>query len=97
MTPHLVKWHNELSGSGLSVIEIDNGDRDSLEELKAHMQAAGVGFPVLHDEAGQLCDRFGVRAYPTAYLIGRDGQVLWEGHPGNVADHERMISDALAN
>jgi peroxiredoxin len=97
MTPHLVKWHNEQAGTGLAVIEIDNGERDSLEELKAHIQEAGIAFPVLHDEQGQLCDRFGVQAYPTAYLIGRDGNVLWQGHPGNVADHERLIAQALAD
>ena len=95
MTPHLVKWNNEFADQGLKVVEIDNGQMDALPELEEHIQQEGIEFPVFHDEQGELCERFGVQAYPTAYLIGRDGKVLWEGHPGDVASHERLIADAL--
>ena len=81
MTPHLVKWHEQFADQGLVVIEIDNGKMDRLEDLREHIAQAGVEFPVLHDGGGRICSDFGVRMYPTAYLIGRDGQVVWEGNP----------------
>ena len=96
MTPHLVKWHNEFAGQGLTIVEIDNGLKDRLADLEEHVRREGTAFPVFHDERATLCDRFGVQMYPTAYLIGRDGRVLWEGHPGDVADHERLIAQALS-
>jgi peroxiredoxin len=97
MTPHLVKWQTQFADRGFTVLEIDNGQMDSFDALKSHVVEAGITFPVLHDQGGKVCGRFGVRAYPTAYLIGRDGTVLWEGHPGNVDAHEQAIEQALAN
>ena len=40
MTPHLVRWHDELSQDGLVIIEVDNGQIDSLEELQEHISSA---------------------------------------------------------
>jgi len=95
MTPHLVKWHDEYSDRGLRIVEVDNGQMDQLVEVEAHLAEDGIPFPVLHDTRGEVSNRFGILAYPTAYLISRDSQVIWEGHPGDVPDHERMIEAAL--
>ena len=97
MTPHLVKWHEQYAADGLAVVEINNGQMDSLEALQEHASEEGILFPLLHDAGGQVSGRFGVRAYPTAYLIGRDGSVIWEGHPGQAAIHEAAIQQALQN
>ncbi len=97
MTPHLVKWHEKYSPQGLTIVEVDNGIMDVFDDLQQHLVEEGITFPVLHDEGGMVCDRFGVAAYPTAYLVGRDGRILWEGHPGDVGSHEELIERALAN
>ena len=95
MTPHLVKWHDEYSERGLRIVEVDNGQVDELVDVEEHLAEEGIPFPVLHDTDGEVCGRFGILGYPTAYLIGRDGRVIWEGHPGDVPNHERMIEAAL--
>ena len=95
MTPHLVKWHDQYAASGLRVVEISNGQMDELSELREHLLAEGIQFPVLHDTNGEICARFGVSAFPTAFLIGRDGNVIWGGHPADAARHEQMIEQAL--
>ncbi len=97
MTPHLVKWQNQFADRGFTVVEIDNGQKDSLNDLETHAEEAGINFPVFHDQSGKVSGRFGVRAYPTAYLIGRDGNVIWEGHPGDTDNHGRLIEQALQN
>jgi len=81
MTPHLVKWHEQYADQGLVIIEVDNGNRDQLDDLMEHVADAGIKFPVIHDAGGRICSDFGTRLYPTAYLIGRDGKVVWEGNP----------------
>ncbi len=81
MTPHLVKWHKQFADQGLVIIEIDNGKMDRLEDLREHVSSAGIEFPVIHDAGGRICSEFGARMYPTAYLIDREGQVVWEGNP----------------
>lgn len=95
MTPHLVKWNDTYQAQGLRVVEIDNGDRDSLADLEAHIEEAGVRFPVLHDVGGEVCRRFGISGYPSSYLVGRDGKVIWGGYPMNKSEIERKIESAL--
>ena len=54
---------------------------DRLEDLNEHTAKADIKFPVLHDAGGRICREYGVSMYPTAYLIDREGQVVWEGNP----------------
>ena len=95
MTPHLVKWQNQFSHRGFTVIEVDNGKMDEFEDVKSHVDEAGINFPVLHDARGEVCRRFGVSGYPSAFLIGRDGKVIWGGHPFDKEKIEREIEAAL--
>jgi hypothetical protein len=96
MTPHLVKWHSQYNSQGLTVIEVENGAIDKLAVVEDHVKSAGLPFVVLHDTAGATCQTYGIRAFPTAYLIGRDGKVAWEGHPGgDISALEREIEKAL--
>ena len=81
MDPQLVSWHEKWSEQGLVIIEIDNGAIDSLDEVEKLVASRNIPFTVLHDKAGVVCDRYAVRAYPSAYLIDKGGTVIWEGHP----------------
>jgi thiol-disulfide isomerase/thioredoxin len=38
---------------------------------------------------------YGVRGVPTCFLIGRDGRILWSGHPAQIDKHKK-IEEALA-
>ena len=81
MEPQLVSWHEKWSEQGLVIIEVDNGAIDSLDEVETHVANRNIPFTVLHDKAGVVCDRYAVRAYPSAYLVDKGGTVIWEGHP----------------
>ena len=96
MTPHLVKWHQQYNSKGLTVIDVDNGAIDKLPAVEDHVKSERLPFAVLHDTAGATCRTYGVRAFPSAYLIGRDGKVVWEGNPGgDMSALERAIEKAL--
>jgi peroxiredoxin len=96
MTPHLVKWQSKFQDRGFSVVEIDNGQMDDLEDVKTHVEEAGISFPVLHDVLGEVCQRYRVNVYPTAFLVGRDGKVIWQGHPWDADKLQREIEAALS-
>ena len=81
MTPHLVRWHHEFADEGLVVVEVNDGRIDNLDALQRHVRSEAIPFAVLHDAEGIVTSAYGVRAYPTAYLIDRDGNVIWEGNP----------------
>lgn len=79
MDPYLARWHEKYAPDGLVLIEIDDGETDSLAQVQAWVAADKISYPVLHDTNGAVCRRFGISGYPSMYLIGRDGKVLWDG------------------
>lgn len=81
MAPHLDRWDSELRDKGLRVIEVELGPATPLATLEAHLQRKGVAYPVLHDGDGSVTARFAVKAFPTAFLVGRNGRVIWHGYP----------------
>ena len=93
MTPHLVKWHESYADKGLVVVEIDHGGIDALADLEDHLRQEMIEFPVLHDAGGRICGSYQVTGFPTAYLINRDGEVVWEGHP--TGQEVKLIEDLL--
>ena len=94
MAPHLVRWQNTYGPQGLSVVYVDDGRRDSL--ASAQGMAAAVPYQVFHDTRGTAMTSYGIRAYPTAYILDRSGRVIWEGIPiFNAAATEQALVAAL--
>ena len=93
MTPNLVRWDKKYRGQGFRVLEINNGRMDSKKTLLAAVARKQQTYPVLWDEEAYYCeDVFEVKSYPTGYLIGVDGKVLWEGIPyPHMATIEELI------
>ena len=54
MEPQLVSWHEKWSKQGLVIIEIDNGQIDSLDEVETHVADRNIPFTVLHDKGGTV-------------------------------------------
>lgn len=97
MAPHLDRWDSQFRDKGLRIIEVENGRATSPEALQAHLQRKGLTYPVLYDADGSLAVRFGVEAFPTAFLVNRVGKVVWHGYPGrDVAGVEARIQAELA-
>jgi len=84
MATHLVRWDERYRDAGLVILNVDNGDIDSKQKLERHVEEDGLPYPVAWDEAGETCRRYGVQAFPAAYLLDREGKVVFEGLP-NVA------------
>lgn len=54
-----------------------------LEKLcKSKWQIDKFPFPILLDQSGQFIRDWGVRAFPTAFLINPEGKIVAEGHSG---------------
>ena len=51
---------------------------------------------MLWDEQCRNTERYGVTAWPVAYLIGTDGRVVWEGNPQRVISRRKPRQQLLA-
>jgi len=72
------------------------GEKDKAG-IKAFMDKNGYTYPVLMDKGGKLFGAYDIRAIPTTYLIGRDGNVIGRVQgalsPENI---ERIVQEVLA-
>jgi RNA polymerase sigma factor (sigma-70 family) len=87
-------WRNDVS---LVAIGIDN-ERD---QLWKHIQQRGLATfqhlwsPDDHSEPSATAHAsYGIRSVPAAFLIDRDGRILWRGHPASI-DVESRIEQLL--
>jgi hypothetical protein len=97
LTPWLVEWHRRHVASGLTVVYVDNGAADTREALEAAHVDEGMPFPLFHDRTGGAIAGYGVRAFPTVYVLDRSGVVVWEGVATGLEAHvEAAILAALA-
>lgn len=96
MMPHLVRWHRAYAPRGLEIVYVDNGQRDALANARRWTREENVPYRVFHDQNATATTAYGVRAYPTAYVLDRSGRVVWEGIPVyGPQDAERAIQQAL--
>ena len=54
------------------------------------MEENGYTYPVLMDETGEVSAMFGISAYPTTYMIDREGKVY--GYVSGTLSRENMES-----
>jgi hypothetical protein len=96
MQSHLVRWERSYADRGLAIVYVADGRRVSPERVLEVMRRDGATFPVLHDPSASTTLAYGVSAFPTAYVVGRDGRVVWEGIPHfDPRAPERAIVEAL--
>jgi thiol-disulfide isomerase/thioredoxin len=97
MMPVLDRWHRDHAAAGLTVVYVDNAGVDRLEDVRREHAERRFPFAVFHDTSGKTIAAYGVRAFPTGYVVGRDGKVVWDGQPGGMETAvEAAIRAALA-
>jgi hypothetical protein len=96
MTPHLVRWKSTYGPRGFEAVYVDDGRRDAVAALEAAMAREGWNFAAVHDPGGRATQAYGVSAFPTAWVLDREGRVVWQGVPlRDKAAIERAIESAL--
>ena len=95
MRPHLVRWQNQYASQGFQVVYVADGRRVSRQTMDA--RAVEDPYLVYFDTTGAASTAYGIRAYPTAYILDATGTVVWEGIPHfNPAAVEQAIQATLA-
>ena len=98
MQPHLVRWDAAYRGQGLTIVYVGDGRRVERDALNSQLRADGAAFATAWDGPGTTTQTYGVRAYPTAYVLDREGRVVWEGIPHfNPGAVEKVIQKELGS
>lgn len=99
--PTLIALQEKYGARGLEVIGVVC-DEETISERRAlaatYQRAQRLNYPLYVEpgaEPGAIREKFRVEAYPTLVLLDGSGEVLWKGHPRDVASLERAIAAKL--
>jgi len=91
--PHLSDLWSEVSQNRKDVEFLAVGIGDSAAVIRLWWKERGFKLRPVMQREGDVSAAFGVQAYPTNYVIGPDGKVIWAG----VGSEMAMIRGALAS
>ena len=66
------------------------GQETTQEGIEQFLEANGYTYPVLMDTTGEMFYYYGITAFPTTFMIDRDGNVF--GYVSGQLSEELMIS-----
>lgn len=91
--PHLNDLWSEITDDREDVQFYAVNLSDEKKVIADYWKEGEFDFPPVRQEDGEVSKAFGVRAYPTNYVIGPDGKVVWRGVGANL----EAIKKALAS
>ena len=103
--PDIQKLYDEYSAQGedaevviLGIAGPGIGQEKSAEEIADFMTENGYTYPVLMDTSGEMFTQYGISAFPTTFMIDKDGNVY--GYvPGQMTEDimRSIIDQTLEN
>ncbi|MBN1391781.1 MAG: TlpA family protein disulfide reductase [Sedimentisphaerales bacterium] len=88
--PHMVELANKYRDKAVPFISI-SVDRSS-EPVKKMVASKGMTYHIGMDNG--LSDKFSVSGIPSAFIVGRSGKIVWQGHPMS-SDFEPALIKAI--
>jgi hypothetical protein len=85
---HLTKLTEEYGKKGFHVVSLTGEKADTVRKFLAQQLTAPVGFTIGIQGGTSLKRTDGKNTIPYAYLVGVDGNVLWQGNPGSLPKKE---------
>jgi thiol-disulfide isomerase/thioredoxin len=96
--PHLTELQREFEEKGVTVIGISG---ETADVVRPFVEAKGdaMGYAVASDPDQQVSQRymeaFKVGGIPHAFIVGRNGTILWDGHP--MVRMDEVLREILAD
>jgi thiol-disulfide isomerase/thioredoxin len=92
--PELEALHGTYKDAGLTVIGVNIDEERAVLDAFLRDQVK-LSFPVLHDPAQKVADRWAPPKMPTLYLVDRDGTIA-RVFPGEVPGQAQAVKDEVA-
>ena len=89
--PHLNKLHEEYGNKGLVILSLTDQSKTGIETF---MKRKGMSMNYVLGTGSEMTTEYGVSGIPHAFIIGKDGKLVWHGNP-NDKDFDRQIMLAL--
>jgi len=89
----LNETYEKFKKRGLVVVGVTN---EPEAMVKSYIEANGVQYPIAIEKSFSSFNKLGVSGFPHAFLIDTKGKIVWEGHPGQLANSnlEKVLAGA---
>lgn len=98
--PSLKNWHERYRDKGLTIIGVHSPEFDEerdVDNLRRAVASLGISYPVVTDNDYQTWKAYDVAAWPTVFLLDKQGRIRWKHvGEGSYDEAERMIQKLLA-
>ena len=98
--PFIKSWHDRYQDKGLIVVGVHSPEFDEerdVEKVRSEVVSLGIHYPVVTDNDYQTWNAYNVEAWPTAFLLDKQGRIRWKHvGEGSYDEAERMIQQLLA-
>lgn len=78
--PSLKKWDAQYRDKGLTIIGVHTPELDferDIDQLRREVTGLGIKYPVATDQDYSTWKAYGVEAWPTLFLLDKQGRVRW--------------------
>ncbi len=91
--PTLEALHQEYRSRGFTVLGISVDSERSMDMVAQMVRQFGLRYPVLLDPASRSVPTLKVTGYPTSFLVGRDGKIVWRRNGIIATDDAELLSN----
>jgi thiol-disulfide isomerase/thioredoxin len=97
--PFVKSWDKRYRDKGLTVIGVHSPEFDeerNVEHLRREVSSLEIRYPVVADNDYQTWNAYKVEAWPTLFLIDKQGRIRWTRvGEGDYVEAERLIQKLL--
>jgi len=98
--PFIKSWHDRYQDKGLTIIGVHSPEFDEerkVENLRREVTSLGIRYAVVTDNDYQTWNAYKVEAWPTTFLLDKQGRIRWmHVGEGGYDEAERLIQKLLA-
>ena len=89
------KLAQDYKARGINVIGINSNNTEPAAEVKSHAGEKHLTFTILKDDGNKIADRLGATRTPEAYVIDRNGKLVYHGRIDNSQNTANITANDL--
>lgn len=83
--PHLNEIYAKYKDRGLVVVGVTDEPNAVIRKFQKDVP---MDYAVATDTDGQLGEKMDISSIPHAFLVGKDGKIVWDGHPMEMREED---------
>jgi peroxiredoxin len=91
--PSIENLHRTYADKGLRVLGISNEARGTIDKFTVGRPHT---YPLYIDSTSSAWNAYDVSQIPLVIVVGRDGRIVYSGHPAHAQELEQVVQKALA-